>query len=319
MGPGPVRGLAPIVPAGAGSVGMHRRPQAVEPRRRQVDPAQIGLEVEEGVVAQELVDRVTGPLQLGQLPHPRHVTRALSVEGGGGVAVEQQREDDLGEKRRVQIRLRCLGLAEPALELGRAVLGDHVALAVGALARLLGVEDHEAVALPAREGRVDLAVSQRPGVGEPGVVGALQVVAMARARSEQAEHRVRAAHRSSVRRLSARIARPSTGRPRASTRAPTAAAAASSSPSASQGTTRPMPRTRSSVAVTSTPTTQLATDATASGTRTSSAAAGAAVSTNPWKPLAVCAARIRWAVARLPPVSRYHTVGCRGDLITLGG
>jgi flagellin len=28
---------------------VHRRPQAVEPCRRQVDPAQVGLEVEEGV------------------------------------------------------------------------------------------------------------------------------------------------------------------------------------------------------------------------------------------------------------------------------
>ena len=59
------------------------------------------------------------------------------------------------------MRLRLDRLGQPRLELGRAALGDHVALAVRALARADLAHHHLAVAGQPRQRRVDLAERQR--------------------------------------------------------------------------------------------------------------------------------------------------------------
>ena len=57
--------------------------------------------------------RLAGSLDLGQLPHALQVGRALGVEVGLGRPAEQQREHDLGEQHRLQMRLGLLP-ARPA-------------------------------------------------------------------------------------------------------------------------------------------------------------------------------------------------------------
>ena len=51
-----------------------------EPRCGEVDPAQIGLQVEEAVVGEEGVDEVAPLLELGELAHPPEVRGPLGVE-----------------------------------------------------------------------------------------------------------------------------------------------------------------------------------------------------------------------------------------------
>src|SRR5690242_17593801 len=54
--------------------------EVAEPGGGELDPAQVGLEVEERVVGQQLVDELARPLQLGQLAHALHVPRFLGVQ-----------------------------------------------------------------------------------------------------------------------------------------------------------------------------------------------------------------------------------------------
>ena len=55
----------------------HRLARAVQPGRGVVDPAQVGLQVEQAVVGEQGVDQLAAPLQLGELAHPLQVRRPL--------------------------------------------------------------------------------------------------------------------------------------------------------------------------------------------------------------------------------------------------
>jgi hypothetical protein len=49
----------------------------------EVDPPQVGFEVEQGVVGEQHVDQRAGPLERGDLLHPEQVRGALGVQVGG--------------------------------------------------------------------------------------------------------------------------------------------------------------------------------------------------------------------------------------------
>ena len=69
--------------------------------------------------------RLAGALELGQLPHPPQVRGALGVEVVLGRPAQHQRQHDLGEQHRLQVRLGFHRLGEPGLDLGHARLGDR--------------------------------------------------------------------------------------------------------------------------------------------------------------------------------------------------
>ncbi len=56
---------------------------------REVDPAQIGFDVEQAVVAHQDLKQVRVLFQAGQLTHAGHVFAALHIEQPVGVVVEQ--------------------------------------------------------------------------------------------------------------------------------------------------------------------------------------------------------------------------------------
>src|SRR6185437_5779581 len=78
-------------------------------------------------------------------------------------------------------------LGEPLLQFGDALVGDDVALAIGAGARLGLGGDHLAVAGQPGERRVDLSEREWLAAAEERVVVALEVVAVARLALEQAQ------------------------------------------------------------------------------------------------------------------------------------
>jgi hypothetical protein len=154
--------------------------------------------VEQGVVGEHRLDDPPTLLDLGELAHALEVGAALGVEVFLGGPVEHEREHDLGEQDRLQVRLGRDRLGQPGVDVGRAGLGDDVALAVGSVARL-DADDHLAVAGQPGQGRVDLAERQRPTPPEERVVVALQVVAVAGLALEQTEQSQGNAHDSTIR------------------------------------------------------------------------------------------------------------------------
>ena len=84
-----------------------------------LEPAQVGLEMEQRVVADQLVRDVTGGLALRQVAHQAQVLGALRVEQLIGAPPGQQGEHDLRVQDALQVRLRRLGLR---------TLGDLAAL-----------------------------------------------------------------------------------------------------------------------------------------------------------------------------------------------
>jgi len=146
------------------------------------------------VVGQERVDQVPGALDLGQLAHPLQVGGPLGVQVPLRVPVEHEGQHDLGEEHRLQVRLGGDGLGQPGLEVGRALLGDHVPLAVGSGAGLR-VADHDlAVARQPAQRGVELPERERLAPAEQRVVVALEVVAVAGLALEEAEQGQRDAH-----------------------------------------------------------------------------------------------------------------------------
>jgi hypothetical protein len=111
-----------------------------------------------------------------------------------GGPLEHQGQDDLGEQDALQIRLRGDRLGQPSTHFGGALLGDDVALAVGAVARLSLVHDDLAVAGEAAQRRIHLPERQRLPPAEEHVVVALEVIAMARLTLKQAQQCQRNAH-----------------------------------------------------------------------------------------------------------------------------
>src|SRR5690348_1166981 len=91
------------------------------------------------------------------------------------------------------MRFRLDRLGQPRVDLGRAQVGDDVALAIRALAGLLA-DHHLAVAGQPAEGGVDLAERQRLVAAEELVVVALELVTVAGLALEQAEQRQRNTH-----------------------------------------------------------------------------------------------------------------------------
>src|SRR4029077_3237650 len=89
-------------------------------------------------------------------------------------------------------------VGQPCLELGRARLGDDVALAIGARARLGLPGHHLAVPRQPTEGGVHLPERQRFVPAEVGVVITFQVVTVARLAFEQAQQGQWYAHAATI-------------------------------------------------------------------------------------------------------------------------
>ena len=133
---------------------LHHLCQCVEPGGGQVDPAQVGLQVEQAVVGEQRVDQAAARLSSVSSRIRLQVRAALGVEVALGGPAEHQRQHHLGEQHRLQVRLGLDRLGEPRLDLGHALVGDHVALAVGPAARL-GVAP--TITLPSRASRASVA------------------------------------------------------------------------------------------------------------------------------------------------------------------
>jgi hypothetical protein len=89
-----------------------------------------------------------------------------------------QRQHNLGEEHRLQLRLRLLRLGQPGVQVGHALARDGVPLAVRPGAGLNADDLNPSVALQLGQGAVDLAEADRLGRTESPVVGLLQVVAV---------------------------------------------------------------------------------------------------------------------------------------------
>ena len=136
-----------------------------------LDPAQVGLEVEQTVVGEERIDKGSLLLEVCELADPVQVCCALGVQVLLGLATEHQRQDNLHEQIRLQVGLGGDGLREPRLDLVPAGLGDVVSLAIGLRSRFGLADDRSPVSRQAGERGVHLAVGQRSaGPAEVGVV-----------------------------------------------------------------------------------------------------------------------------------------------------
>ncbi|KUL52111.1 hypothetical protein ADL22_05735 [Streptomyces sp. NRRL F-4489] len=158
--------------------------------RGQLQPAQIGLQVEQRVIADQLVGEVAGALALGQAAHQPQMLGALGVEQLGGVPAGQQGQDDLGVERGVEVRLGLLRPGQPLGDIGDAGVGDGVPLALRARAGLHAVHLDQAVLQQPGHRGVDLPVVQRAVLAEVLVEGPLEVVAMAGTGLQEAQQRM---------------------------------------------------------------------------------------------------------------------------------
>ncbi len=161
---------------------------------REVQPAQIGLEMEDGVVGQEGQGQRPAAADGGQLAHALEMGVALGIDDGDDVASGQDGQHDLGEQRGLQVRLGLERPVDPAIELGDAVVGDGVAAPVRPVGALDAIEAHPPARLQAGQCRVDLGEGDRVIGREVAIDQALQVVAVAWFVAEQAEDGVGNAH-----------------------------------------------------------------------------------------------------------------------------
>ena len=150
--------------------------------------------MEEGVVGEQRDGECGAAPERRQLAHPFEVCAALRVDEGLDRATRQDREDDLGEERRLEVRLRAERLAQPSVELPHPVVGDRVAAAIRSRVALDGVEPDLAALLEPAERRVDLRERERPVGREVSVEEPLQVVPVPRFLFEKAEEAVLNAH-----------------------------------------------------------------------------------------------------------------------------
>ena len=111
--------LAVVGPSGAGKSTL---------LKALTDLAQVGLQVEQGVVGEQHGVQVAVLLEAGELAHARGVGGALQVQEVGGVVVQEQGDHGLGEQVRLDRVGGDLRAADPLLDGGAAGLGDLVAL-----------------------------------------------------------------------------------------------------------------------------------------------------------------------------------------------
>src|SRR5690348_10681795 len=123
---------------------------------------------------------------------------ALRVKVGRGGLAEHERERHLREEYRLQVRLGLDRIGQPRVDIVPTGVGDGVALAVRAVARLGIAGGDLAVPRQPSERGVHLAERQLLTAPEEGVVGALEVVAMAWLPFKQAEQREWDAHGSTI-------------------------------------------------------------------------------------------------------------------------
>ncbi len=161
---------------------------------RQVQPAQVGFEMEQGIVGEQ-GDRHAGvTTDGGQRPHALEVGVALGVDDRLDGPSRQDRQHDFREQRGLQVGLGGERGVQPAFELGNAVRGDRVAPPFGTLAALDGIQADAPVRLEPGQGRVDLGERDRMIGREVLVDEALQVVTVQGLLFQQAENRVGYAH-----------------------------------------------------------------------------------------------------------------------------
>src|ERR1700733_11838592 len=139
------------------------------------------------MIGEKHVEQRAGPLELGELLHAPDMGGPLRVEVGLGRPAEHEREGHLREEHGLQVRLGLDRLGQPRVDLVAARVGDGVALAVRAVARLGIAGGHFAVACKPSERGVHLAERQLLTAPEEIVIVALEVVAVARLSFKQAE------------------------------------------------------------------------------------------------------------------------------------
>ena len=147
--------------------------------------------MEQSMVGEQRVDHVGRATDLRQLPHPLQVGGALGVKVPLGAAAQNQRQGDLGEQHRLEVRLGLHRLDQPRFHLRHPLLGDGVAFAVRPGA-WLGRPGHDlAVTSQAGQRGVHLPERKWPPAPEVGVVLPLQVVAVTRLTLKQPQQRHR--------------------------------------------------------------------------------------------------------------------------------
>src|SRR3984893_11671145 len=146
------------------------------------------------MIGEQHVHQRASPLEVGELLHALHMRGPLRVEVGLGRLAEHEREGHLREQHRLQVRLGLDRLGQPLVDLVTARVGDGVALAVRAVARLGIAGDHLAVACQPSERGVHLTERQMLPAAEEIVVVALEVIAVARLPFKQAEQGAWDAH-----------------------------------------------------------------------------------------------------------------------------
>jgi hypothetical protein len=154
--------------------------------------------VEQGVVGQQRLGQRRRSPHLGQLAHPGEVSGPLRVQEPIGVPTRQQRQHHLGEQDRLQVRLGRLRLGKPALEVGDALLGDGVQLALGTLAGFGADDDRPAVAFEPAQRGVHLPERKRLVVAKALVEGPLELVTMRRRRLKEPQKGERCTHRATI-------------------------------------------------------------------------------------------------------------------------
>ena len=133
-----------------------------------LDPAQVGLQVEQAVVGQQRVDHLAGSADLGQLPHPgRCAARWVSRYSSGG-RPSISASTTLANSTVCRCGSGSTG-SYSQVYIGPAAVGDDVALAVRAFGRATSPIDDLAVAGQPAGGWLDLAERQRLAPTEEGV------------------------------------------------------------------------------------------------------------------------------------------------------
>ena len=180
----------PGVPVG---LGFSRR--ATQARLDVVEPPGLGLSVENQPLEHQQPGRVVlvaVDLQAGQRLQREHRGRALRLHYRGDIDARRRHgERQLDGQLVAGGVVAAYGLVEPARDLGmpgRRDLVDHAALDVGVLRR------HEAVALGAGQGRVDLPDVERPGAASALLEGSLELIAVGRPLVEQGKQPVTYSH-----------------------------------------------------------------------------------------------------------------------------
>jgi hypothetical protein len=121
---------------------------------------------------------VLNPASVRRTRLPRRSAGLGSVEEPTGIPPRQQRQDHLREQDRLQVRLGRLRLGQPPLEIGDALVGDGIALALGPLASLGADHNRPAIPLQPAQGGVHVPERHRLVSAETLVEGPLELIAV---------------------------------------------------------------------------------------------------------------------------------------------